>query len=91
MKRGDVVYSRVPNLARIAQPNHDLFLLASLLASCCIGISISSVAVSRRVVRHGGTVAVVLDRGWTTRTHCSLHSRYALIERVLAEDLLMQC
>ena len=57
MKRGDVVYSRVPNLARIAQPNHDLFLLASLLASCCIGISISSVAVSRRVVRHGGIVA----------------------------------
>jgi hypothetical protein len=40
IKRGDVVHLLGPNGVHVTQPNHDLFLLASLLASCYVFVSI---------------------------------------------------
>ena len=60
MQRGDVVHLLIPSLVRNTQPNHDLFLLASLLASCYTVVSVYSTAMIRRVIWDSERVAAVV-------------------------------
>jgi hypothetical protein len=56
MQRGDVVHLLTTSVIHTTQPNHDLFLLASLLASCYTIVSICHIAMIWRVVWAGGNV-----------------------------------